>query len=234
MGINTSIIIRICPIITEYDDETEWVDSVEELDDHLSDFYLFFSTDHKKIHTLEAGFVDGSNVYDVVSGTDSKSARFNGNVIPDSMILKYNDALITEIEFMSVLKAMLLLYNATIIDEAGTLSLTNKDSFFGDPIVIDTTDIVKMTRKRVSADTIDFTLLNVLQGDTTVLGEILQQHYSDLLSNQWAYSISIDDMTKYGSVELFSKLQINGTVYGVVEVLPDRENDEYRIVGWAL
>ncbi len=228
---------KICPVKYEYNEETDWLEDVAELNDPIMEFYQFFKgylISPNDLHSLEDEYIDGTNTYGTSPATGIMTSKYTGNVLPERMVLKMGDNDIAETEMMGVLKAMLLMYNATIIDVNGTLTLANKSSFSGDPRVISTRDIVKMTKKRVKPDSIDFTLLKVLMGDTTVLGEVLQQHYSDLLSNQWTYSISIDDMTKNGPIELFSKVQINGQVYGVTEVLPDRENDEYRIVGWAL
>ncbi len=228
---------KICPLIYEYDEETDWVESIDELGDPLSEFYAFFAEhgiNEVALFNLNAGHTSGSDTFTTAHTSGSDDVVFTGNVLPTQMKLKSGDTEVMEVSLMSLLKAMLLLYNATLLDNLGTISLANKGSFTGEPLAIDPTDITKMTKKRVAADTIDFSLLKVLQGDTTVLGEILQQYYNDLLSNKWEYSITIDDLSKYGSIDLFTKISFSGATYGMVEVQPDRVNDEINVVGWEL
>ena len=135
-------------------------------------------------------------------------------------------------KYIDILKVLLLLHNLTIrCDAKGEFIIQNKENSNNiNMIKIDLNDVFEMDLKRANKGKIDLNLIeDAIEGDTTVLQNILLNYYNDFLSSKWEISLVIPE--KY-NVKLFDNIEIDSKIYQVASIKPNISNQCIEIRAW--
>ncbi|MDD2229574.1 MAG: hypothetical protein PHY48_09200 [Candidatus Cloacimonetes bacterium] len=232
---------NICPVILEYDEKTDWVDTITSLDNAYNEFMSFFTDNGISQTTLFSNLTSTGSLGSASYGSSHYvnhwvEAKFNGNLFPAKLQPgeSYETGKEEQTDNLKALQAMLMLYNATIFtNTAGTIILKNKDAYATTIIDIADSDVVSLTIKRGNQEKPDIQIIDVLAGDTEQMQSIIQQYLIDFYDSKWSIDVTIDQLAQY-SLSLQSKIRIQSKVYAITELERDYINDEYKVKAWLL
>ncbi|MCB5288165.1 MAG: hypothetical protein LHW64_10255 [Candidatus Cloacimonetes bacterium] len=230
----------ICPVIVEYDKESDWTADFSSLESQHQELINFFVSNG----VAEATLFSLNNLGSTYNLHYTKSQFSNhwvkahcyGNLFPAKLQPgKFYETFEEEqTDNIKALQAMLMLYNATIYTNAsGQIILKNKDAYSPGEISIDDRDVISLKIKRGNQETPDMDTIEVLAGDTTQLQGIIKGHLLDFYDGKWSIDAEISQISKY-DISLLDKIRIQGIVYAVVEVERDISSDEIKLKAWRL
>lgn len=230
----------ICPVIQDYDEKTDWVDSVTSLDNASNEFIGFFISngvsEDNLSHLTRTGVIDGRSYGSGHWVGRWAQATFNGNLYPTRLQpgTAYETRKDDQTNNLKVIKAMLMLYNATIFTNAtGRIVLKNKDAYSTTIIDIEDKDVVSFIIKRGNPENPQIEVIDVFAGDTTQLQGIIKNRLIDFYDSKWSIEAVIDQLSKY-NLSLQSRIRIQNKVYAITELDRDFIKDEYKVKAWLL
>lgn len=227
-------------MIQEYDEKTDWVDSVTSLDNASNDLIGFFiesGISENSLYSLTStGLIDGRSYGSGHWVGHWAQATFNGNLYPTRLQpgTAYETFKEEQTDNLKVLKAMLMLYNATIFTDAiGRIVLKNKDAYSTNTIDIDDKDVVSFIVKRGNQEKPQIEEIDFFAGDTSQLQGIIRNRLIDFYDSKWSRETTIDQLSKY-DLSLQSRIRIQDKVYAITELERDFNKDEYKVKAWLL
>ncbi|HPS38952.1 MAG TPA: hypothetical protein PL124_06030 [Candidatus Cloacimonadota bacterium] len=230
----------ICPVISEYEEKTDWVDSVTSLDNASNEFIGFFIstgvTENNLYNLTSTGVIDGRSYGSGHWVGHWALATFNGNLYPIRLQpgTAYKTRKDDHTDNLKVIKAMLMLYNATIFtDTIGMIVLKNKDAYSTTIIDIEDKDVVSFIIKRGNQEKSQIEEIYILAGDTTQLQGIIKNRLIDFYDSKWSIEAVIDQLFKY-DLSLQSRIRIQDKVYAITELERDFIKDKYKVNAWLL
>ncbi|MDD3524526.1 MAG: hypothetical protein PHQ41_07510 [Candidatus Cloacimonetes bacterium] len=230
----------ICPVIQDYDEKTDWVDSVTSLDNASNEFIGFFISNGISENSLynltSTGSIEGRSYGSGHWVNHQAYATFNGNLYPTRLQpgTAYETRRDDQTDNLKVLKAMLMLYNATIFtDPLGRIVLKNKNVYSTNTIDIEDKDIVSFIIKRGNQEKPQIEEIDILAGDTTQLQGIIKNRLIDFYDSKWSIEAVIDQLSKY-DLSLQSRIRIQDKVYAITELERDFNKVEYKVKAWLL
>jgi hypothetical protein len=231
----------ICPVVSEYDEKTDWVEDLPSLDNAYNEFISFFGDNGISSNTLLTGLSSTGSLDGRYYGSSQYvnhwiEASFHGNLFPTK--LQPGEAYETlqeeQTDNLKALQAMLMLYNATIFTTAnGSITLKNKDAYSTTIIDIADDDVVSFVVKRGNQEKPDIKTIDVLAGETSQLQGFIKNYLIDFYDSKWSIETTIDQLSKY-NLSLQSKIRIQNKVYAITEIERDYINDEYKVKAWLL
>lgn len=230
----------ICPVIQDYDEKTDWVDSLSSLDNASNEFIDFFISNGVSESSLysmvSGGVIDGKGYGSGHSINHQVYATFNGNLYPTRLQpgTAYETYKDDQTDNIKVLKAMLMLYNATIFtDTIGRIVLKNKDAYSTNTVDIEDKDVVSFIIKRGNQEKPQIEEIDIFAGDTSQLQGIIRNRLIDFYDSKWSIEVVIDQLSKY-DLSLQSRTRIQDKVYAITEIEKDYIKDEYKVKAWLL
>lgn len=230
----------ICPVIQEYDEKTDWVDSVTSLENASNEFIGFYISNgisESNLYSLTStGVIEGRSYGSGHIVNYQAYATFNGNLYPTRLQpgTAYETRKDDQTDNLKVLKAMLMLYNATIFtDTDGRIVLKNKVAYSTNTIDIDDKDVVSFIIKRGNQEKPQIEEIDIFAGDTTQLQGIIKNRLIDFYDSKWSIEAVIDQLSKY-DLSLHSKIRIYNQVYAITELERNYVDDEYKLKAWLL
>jgi hypothetical protein len=231
----------ICPVVSEYDEKTDWVNDIPSLDNAYNEFISFFGDNGISSNTLLTGLSGTGSLEGKSYGSSHYvshwiEASFHGNIFPTK--LQPGEAYETyqeeQTDNLKALQAMLMLYNATIYTTAnGNIILKNKDAYSTTIIDIADDDVVSLVNKRGNQEKPDIKTIDLLAGETTQLQSYIKDYLIDFYDSKWSIEATIDQLSKY-NISLQSKIRIQSKIYAITELERDYINNEYKVKAWLL
>jgi len=232
---------NICPIVLDYDEKTDWVESLSSLDNASNEFIGFFIKNGIAENTIYSGLSTIGAIDDANYGCSQYvnhwvEAHFHGNLFPAKLFPgktyeNYNDE---QTDNIKALQAMLLLYNATLYsDSLGRIIFKNKDAYSSTITEIADTDVVSFVIKRGNPQKPEMKTLDVLAGDSSQLQDYVKDYLIDFHDSKWSCEATIDQIAKY-NLSIQSKIRIHDQVYAITELERNYVEDEYKLKAWLL
>lgn len=231
----------ICPVVSEYDEKTDWVEDLTSLDNAYNEFLSFFTDNGITSTTLMSGLsstgsLDGRSYGSGQYVNHWIEAHCHGNIFPNRIQpgKSYETNKEEQTDNLKTLQTMLMFYNATIFTNAsGQIILKNKDAYSTAIVDIADEDVISHVTKRGNQEKPDIKTIDVLAGDTTQLQGIIKDYLIGFYDSKWSLETTIDQLSKY-SLSLQSKIRIRNQVYAITELERDYINDEYKVKAWLL
>lgn len=231
----------ICPVVSEYDEETGWESDLLSIDNTYNEFLGFFADNGISSNTLfnglsSTGSIDGKRYGSSHYVNHLVKATCHGNLVPGRLqvgdaYFQYDDS---QTENLKALQAMLMIYNATIVcSEAGIMALKSKEYSADHVKEISNQDLVSLLMKRGDGQLPDMNTLDVLAGDTTQLKEYFKEYLVTYHDSRWSCDLVIDNIMRY-DLKLQDTILLQGKEYVVVEIDRDYVKDEYKVKAWLL
>lgn len=231
----------ICGVVNEYDSDFELqaIDSPYDLLTEEQAKLVKWFTDNG------VGSIDGlplltymnqNTYYSNNYAGDRVEVRFLGNPWPSKLQPgKFYETMIEEqTSNLEALRAMLLLYNATLYcDSLGRIILANKEASGGVVYEVSNSDIISISESRANHEEPEMSQLQVLAGDTEILGEVVKAELLRFHSGKRRVEARIDRIDGREAVVLQGLVRLNGTAYRIYDVERDYARDEIRVKGWA-
>ena len=166
--------------------------------------------------------------YSTTTRDGRHSIILSGNFLSEPFTIKGGT------QYLDILKLLLIFHNLTIIcNEEGQFELRNKEVNQPiQPVAIDSSDVIEFVKKRKNNDQVATSIFDHLREDTAMLKKLMSDYYSKLLSSMWEINTTIIMRTEYRNLQLFDRINIDGTVYQISAIKHDILNECIEIAAW--
>lgn len=231
---------HIAPVTLEHEYIGSWDASADNLDGAENDLLAFFAK-AGFTSTMLGALAGSGNIGDAHYGSSHAvglfaAASFYGAVYPPRLHpgMGYETNQTEQTENLKALQAMLMLYNATLVcDAQGVIQIVPKGTWSAGLRVIADNDVISLVTTRANAEKPDMTTLDVLAGNTAVLGGYVSEDLIDYHAGVVTAQMTIDRIDT-NPILLSDRIEVNGVEYGVTEIERDYINDEMKVKAWAL
>ncbi len=219
------------------------VEEVVNTEENLSTVYNTIGNAYSAVEGLRGDFPEYYDDRNWIGSSYTRYTISEYNLYFSGFLLPTNPVFKDGTSFTKMLKAYFLMHNLSFKFHGGD-NMAN--GFMENPILevvknnslsytnIDVTSrLVDLEKSRLSPMEINFSSLDSLLGDASILKSYLSVWFSDVWSATKQYKLTVDDIS-HDDIHIFDVILANGINMKVMQLEKNIINDEYKLITWGV